>query len=298
MKTSIRKEFALGLVIFFLIIVALSILSTVQLSRLSKKTSEILKENHFSVVYAREMSEALTNINQEITRCFIINKYPDSAFIYKAFSLFDKSLHLEKNNITEVGEDKLVYAIESDYNVYRDSTVTFIKIPESVNKIIFLQKKFTDLHQQLTLLSQMNVNAIELKTNNAKVSAKNALLQVISLGTLCFLIALIVTYSFASYFNERLFQLHNGIKEIVSSNFGQRLHFDGKDEFNEIALVFNEMAEKLSEKRQNIPLSVKEDSENDTIMQDVEELRKMLARIKVIEEEASGILSKFKTPKG
>ena len=69
------------------------------------------------------------------------------------------------------------------------------------------------------------------------------------LGTLCFLIALSFTYSFASYFNERFFQLHNGIKEIVSSNYGQRLHFDGKDEFYEIALVFNEMAEKLNENK-------------------------------------------------
>jgi methyl-accepting chemotaxis protein len=142
----------------------------------------------------------------------------------------------------------------------------------------------------------MNVNAIELKTNNAKVSAKNALLQTTVLGTLCFLIALIFTYSFASYFNERLFQLHNGIKEIVSSNYGQRLHFDGRDEFYEIALVFNEMAEKLSEKRQNIPLSIKEDSENEIILQNIEELRKILARIKVIEEQTNRLISKFKTP--
>ena len=48
-------------------------------------------------------------------------------------------------------------------------------MPKSVDKIIFLQKKFTDLNQQLMLLSQMNEKAIELKTNNAKVSAKNAL---------------------------------------------------------------------------------------------------------------------------
>jgi hypothetical protein len=295
MNLSIRTKFALAFIFFFVIILALSILSILQLNSLLKKTSAILRENHVSVVYAREMSKALTDINQEITRCFIINKYPDSAFINNTFNVFDKSLHLEKNTLTEVGEDKLVSAVESGYNEYRDSAVIFMKMPKSVDRIIFLQKRFSDLNQQLTQLSQMNVNAIELKTNNAKVSAKNALLQMTILGTLCFLIALSITYSFASYLNERLFQLHNGIKEIVSSNYGQRLYFDGRDEFYEIALVFNEMAEKLSEKKQNIPLSLKEDGENEIISRDVEELRRILARLKVLEEQAGKLISKLKT---
>jgi hypothetical protein len=64
MNLSIRTKFALGLVFFFVIIVALSILSTFQLNRLSKKTSAILKENHVSVVYAREMSEKLNENRQ------------------------------------------------------------------------------------------------------------------------------------------------------------------------------------------------------------------------------------------
>ena len=58
------------------------------------------------------------------------------------------------------------------------------------------------------------------------------------LGSLCFLIAFSFIYSFAAYFNERFSQLYNGIKEIVSNNFGQRLYFEGTDEFYEISLVF------------------------------------------------------------
>ena len=45
-------------------------------------------------------------------------------------------------------------------------------------------------------------------------------------------------------------QMYNGIKQIVSSNFDQHLFFDGKDEFYEISLVFNEMAEKLKKNEQ------------------------------------------------
>ena len=54
MKTSIRsKKFTMGMVLFLVIILLLSISSAFYLNKLSGKTSAILKENHYSVVYAR-----------------------------------------------------------------------------------------------------------------------------------------------------------------------------------------------------------------------------------------------------
>ena len=38
---------------------------------------------------------------------------------------------MEKNNLTEPGEDKLVSEIETDYNEYRDSVLKYIKSPKS-----------------------------------------------------------------------------------------------------------------------------------------------------------------------
>ena len=46
------------------------------------------------------------------------------------------------------------------------------------------------------LLSQMNEKAIEEKTDDAKVSAKKATIQMTFIGTLCFLIAYGFTLSF------------------------------------------------------------------------------------------------------
>ena len=80
------------------------------------------------------------------------------------------------------------------------------------------------------------------------------------IGTLCFLIAYGFTFIFSSYFNERFFQLYNGIKEIVSSNYNQRLYLDGKDEFYEISLVFNEMADKLNENKQKMSVTLHDES--------------------------------------
>jgi two-component system, NtrC family, sensor histidine kinase KinB len=293
MKHSIRTRFTLGMIFLFIIISVLAVFSGYYLNKLSDKTSAILKENYLSVVYAREMSEGLMNINQEITTCFLTKRKPDSLKIAKELNLINKSLLSEKNNITEPGEDKLVSAIETAYIEYRDSVSTIVKSAKPVTGMLFLQNKSGDLYQQLSILSQMNGKALEVKTDDAKASSQSSLTKMTILATLCFLIGMSFTFSFAAYFNRRFFQLYNGLKEVVSSNFEQRLFFDGNDEFFEISLVVNEMAENLKKNKQKMSVTLLDDHTKDLTTKDVEELKKMLFRIKSMEEQAAALISKF-----
>ena len=290
MQLSIRSKFSVGMV-FLVVILVLSIFSAYYMNKMSKETSTILKENYLSVVYAREMAGSLTNINQEITGCFLTNRNVNNLFIQNELNIIDKSLQSEKNNITEPGEDKLVSGIETGIKEYHDSVMKFLESPQSSSNLIYLQKKFGALYRQLLLLSQMNGKAIEVKTNDTKISSQDALNQMIILATLCFIITLFYSYSFSSYSNERFSQLYKGIKKMVSSNYGERLSIDGTDEIYEISLVFNEMAEKLDEKQQK--MSVTLPSGKGDSMKDIQELKTMLSRIKNIEEQAGELISKL-----
>jgi NtrC-family two-component system sensor histidine kinase KinB len=293
MKVSIRTKFNIGILFLFVIILVLSVFSAYYLNRMSGKTSAILQENHLSVSYAREMAESLLKINQEITNSFLTGKNPDKSLVHKEMNLFGNSLQLEKSNITEVGEDQLVSGITAGFVTYSDSLAKYNKSPKSLARLVSLQDKFISLYQQLMLLSAMNEKAIEVKTREAKDSAKMALRQMTILGTLCFLFALSFTFRFATYFNERFSQLYNGIKEINASNFGQRLHFEGKDEFYDISLVFNEMAEKLNRDKPKMELTLQVESAREKSLSEIEELKMLLQRIKNIEEEANNIIARL-----
>jgi len=293
MKASIRLKFSLGIVFLFIIIALLSFFSAYFLNRLSNKTSAILKENHLSVIFARDMSENLTNINLEVTNCLLTKKTADGKFIQKQISSFEKSLAMEKNNITEAGEDKLVADIESGYAEYRDSVMKFTNEVQPSSADFNLQKKYSNLYQELVLLSRINEKAIQVKTEDAKVSAKNALKQMTILASLCFIIALSFSYSFASYFNERFYQLFNGIKELAASNYGQRLHFDGTDEFHELSLVFNKMAENLSKSNKAVEHSESQTEKKDYISKDIQDLKDLVNRLKYFEGQAEDLLSKL-----
>ena len=293
MKLSIRTKFALGMVFIFLIILILLGFSAFYLNKLSNKTGAILKENYLSVVYAREMTEGISKINQEMTTAFLEKRNPEKPMIVQQLEAIDQSLQLEKGNFTELGEDKLVAGIETVFEEYRGKIAKLSDSVLTADELLYFQKKQAFLEEQLVLLSQMNGKAIESKTDDAKVSSKNALAGMTILGSICFLIALSFIYSFASYFNERFFQLYNGIKEIVSSNYGQRLYFDGVDEFSEISVLFNQMAEKLSgeqarEEEQQLDFSKESNPEE----KDFDELKDLLARMKNIEKQAEDLLNR------
>ena len=293
MKHSIRTRFTLGMIFLFIIISVLSVFSGYYLNKLSNKTSAILKENYLSVVYARDMAEGIMNINQEITTSFLTKRNPDTLKIAKELNRINQSLISEKNNITEPGEDKLVAGIETDCTEYRDSVLIIMKSPKLAAAVLYLQNKSANLYHQLSILSQMNGKALEVKTDDAKASSQSALTKMTILATMCFLIGMSFTFSFAAYFNRRFFQLYNGLKEVVSSNFDQRLFFDGNDEFYEIAVVVNEMADKLKKNKQKMAVSLQDEALKGINPNDIEELKKMLFRLKMMEEQAAALISKF-----
>ena len=118
-------------------------------------------------------------------------------------------------------------------------------------------------------------------------------LQMTFIGTLCFLIAYGFTFIFSSYFNERFYKLYNGIKEMVSSNYSQRLYLDGNDELFEISLIFNEMAEKLNKNKQKMSENLHEDQGKDNNLNEIQELKSFLIRLKSIEEQAIELISRL-----
>ena len=295
MKISIRTKFTLGMVFFFLIIAGITILSAYHLSKLSQKTDAILKDNHFSVIFARDMAEELTVINQEITRCYANSSDIDTSLINATSASFKKSLSLEKNNITEPGEDKLASGIESGFNEYIKYIIACEGKPISSEVMNASMTKFHTLYQQTMLLSQMNEQAIILKANDTKKSAEKGLTNVTLLGTICFIITLSFTFNFASYFNGRFTKLYNGIKEIGSKNYNQRLYFEGEDEFYDISLVFNEMAQNLNENAENSNVNFQKEFEHEISLNQIQELKRILEQMQGVEERAVDLIAKLES---
>ncbi len=293
MKQSIRTRFTTGMIFLFMIILVLSVFSGYYLNKMSDKTDAILKENYLSVVYARDMTEGITYIDREIITAYFSHSDPDSLKIGRETDHIGKSLSEAKNNITEPGEEKLILGIEGDYGEFKNTLGKFHIEPISAQEIPVLQSQSAALLQKLSLLSQINGNAIESKTDAAKSYSNSALTKMTVLASLCFLIGLGFTFSFSEYFRKRFFQLYSGIKEIAANNFDRHLYFYEQDEFYEISLIFNEMADKLRGTKQKLSVNLPDDTMHDVSSDDLNELKNMLFKIKLTEEQTAALISKI-----
>jgi two-component system, NtrC family, sensor histidine kinase KinB len=295
MKTTIRnKKFTMGMILFLVIILLLCVSSAFYLNKLSDKTGKILKENHYSVVYASDMSESLSTIYHEITASLLTKREPDKNIINEESRKFRKTLDLEKKNITEIGEGNLAEDIEKAFSDFNITTGDYINpAKKQSSEFLSLERQYNRLYRDLVQIAQINEKAIEDKTNDARVTAKSALLQMSFIGAFCFLLAYGFTFSFSSYFNDRFHKLYDGIKEIRSDDYNSKLIIAGNDEVHELSVIFNEMAEKLNTKNQKMGVVLHNEPDNEQSSGYTEDLKTLLNQIRKLEDQTNQLIMRI-----
>ncbi len=91
------------------------------------------------------------------------------------------------------------------------------------------------------------MEAIGRKNITTHSRASDASTYLIIIVTVCTLVAFTFIVNFPGYIANPITQLTNSIKSIANKNYEERLYFDRRDEFEELASAFNQMAEKMDE---------------------------------------------------
>lgn len=218
---SIKSKIAAALAFMFVIILALGGLGVYYLNELSTDSQAILKDNYISLEYGSNMQKALAMLTESAKRD------PDG------LADFEDNLKKQEANITEIGEQSATTGLRREFNRLRAG----VSDPLVVTRI----------RQYLFALDDINRQAIIRKNEEAKQTAKDALLWLATVGTLCFLILFSFIINFPGYIANPVRELTRGIKQVTKRNFEERLHIHTDDEFGELAQSFNSMAEKLDE---------------------------------------------------
>ncbi|UFH55898.1 ATP-binding protein [Spirosoma sp. KNUC1025] len=213
---TIKSKIALSLVFLFGIILVLGGMSAYYLNRLSEDSQAILKDNYISLEFASNMQKALLSL-----------KDPD------ALSDFEENLKKQERNITELGEQTITYTLRREFNRLQAGSRDSLTI--------------SHIQQNLLTIDDLNRQAIVRKSETARQTADDALLWLAFVGTLCFLVVFSFVINIPSYIANPVRELTQGIRQIASRNFEERLHVRSNDEFGELARSFNSMAQKLDE---------------------------------------------------
>lgn len=213
----LKTKLTLGVGLLFLLIVLLSVIGSVYINKLKSDTEKILTANYNSLEFSKNMLLALDHIST------------DSAV---AIADFQKNNRLQEKNLTEFGEKEATQNLNLHFNSY-------LKEPNSNKEKL--------IREDLARIMSLNMKGIERKSDIAIITAGNATFWIVSLGTVCFLIAFILLFNLPQTIAEPIDQLTFSIRQIANKNYNERVHFKGSEEFSSLAESFNVMAEKLQE---------------------------------------------------
>ncbi|WP_042723174.1 ATP-binding protein [Flavobacterium sp. B17] len=213
----LKTKLTLGVGLLFLLIVLLSVMGSVYINKLKSDTEKILNANYNSIEFSKNMLLALDRIGT------------DSAV---AIQTFKKNNQLQEKNLTEFGEKEATQSLNLHFNNY-------LKHPNNEKEKL--------IREDLVKIMTLNMKGIERKSDMAIITAENATFWIVSLGTVCFLIAFVLLFNLPQTIAEPISQLTFSIRQIANKNYSERVHFKGSDEFNDLAESFNVMAEKLQE---------------------------------------------------
>ncbi len=213
----IKTKLTLGVGVLLVLIVILAVMGINQIMSLATASEQILVANYNSLDYSRNMLKTLDEIAVE----------------KDALERFERQLGAQESNITEIGEDELTESLRSHFDqlLTRPTDTLLMK----------------NIRKDLNDIMKINLAAIERKSIVAGKAADQAILWIPATGALCFIIAFILLFNLPGNIANPIQELTESIKQIASEKYSERVHFEGHNEFGELATSFNTMAKKLEE---------------------------------------------------
>ncbi len=212
---NIKAKLNLGIGVLFSLILILGIVSTAYINALKADTENILTANYNSMEYCRNMLINLEDKTDSLHKPFIDNLYK------------------QQHNITEKGEKEITDQLSNSFAEWLSNQQDSAMLPF--------------IRSSIFTLMDMNMQALQLKSEMAKHTAETATFWIALCGCICFLIAFTLLINLPATIANPIKELTESIKQIAAGNYSSRVHFETHDEFGDLALSFNTMAQKLEE---------------------------------------------------
>lgn len=253
MKISIKTKLYIGIGLLVGFVILLWISGSIFINTLAQNSGAIIQDNIRSVTYAEQMEQALSDIYAEqIERLGSSGSdlTADKGKTYRqAVQRFDSILAKQQANITEAGEQELINHLGENYQNILTSYRALVN--SNLSGIAALNQRlmpaYQRVQQSLSQLTNMNVDAIHRKNDVAQRTASNVTFYMSLIGALCSILGIAMLIRFPSYIVDPIQELIRRIKEIANRNYDQKLELHTGDEYEELAVAFNQMATKLQE---------------------------------------------------
>ena len=252
-KSSIKNKILILLGTMFFLFVLNNLWTVVNLNKLDNSINAIMKSNYNSIVAVQNMSLILERQDSlQLSYIFTKNKDYIEKF-YENKEEFYSSLKVERNNITETGEDELSKKAKENYEIYSKRFDEFLKIKNEGEMQNYYFKKifpvFEELKQNFRDLIDLNQTSMLIKKEKAAEISQQAVLSIIFLVAATTVIGFILSSFIINGIFVQFRELIEKMNKISKGDYSQRIKPLNDKELKKLAETFNKMSEELSSYR-------------------------------------------------
>jgi two-component system, NtrC family, sensor histidine kinase KinB len=219
---TLKKKLTLGLGFLFLIIFVLMIFYSLYIGTLSRDAENILKDNYKSLVFSKNMISALEDMRTAISSVVFnpADNKGTSDYHLKLFEAgrieFENNLKSENGNITEIHEREYVDTVNRDYVLYTNLCLRIVKgeggLAEYFNEY---QPAFETLRHVINKINDINMQAVERKSQMAKHDSARIINLMAGIGVFCLILAFGYFWYFPFYISNTIAYLSDRMKALL-----------------------------------------------------------------------------------
>ena len=232
---TLKKKLILLLSVLFMVIITSIGLSGYFVNRLAENSREIVNDNYRSLVYVQEMQQILDQVLMKIN---------SSASFNQEINHFKTVLDQQSANITETGEATLTDKLNLYYqDIQQHLNPSDLTAPPANNTAI--RQSIFEAKNSLNTIFKLNEKAVEMRNQKAAKAADDAILFSSLFALTAILVTIFYIFQIPNYLVKPIQEITRQMQAISNRNYKVSVNENRKDEFQEMAVVFNKMAHRL-----------------------------------------------------
>ena len=252
-----RRRIIVAMIPLFALLVVLGATGTILISQLGDKVERILRENYDSVVYMRDLNEALERIDSSFQFALAGREEQSHKQYEENWKLYQNSLVKEQHNCTLPEEQELGDRLTGLSQSYHQQGEAFFSLRGAKRDVLYFgqaeQKGLCGTFREIKTVSgeilRINQDNMEEADKTARRTARSSLIWYgVSLG--CgILLAVILVGSTIRTIVHPVRAVTESAAAIGAGNLDQVVPITSDDELGQLADTFNTMARQLREYR-------------------------------------------------
>jgi NtrC-family two-component system sensor histidine kinase KinB len=251
MLRTLRTKILIGYSITLVLVVIVFVWSFINLRELGQASDDILRENYKSILAAENMIDAIERQDSG-TLLFILGYEEEGLTQFNTNeSQFLQWLGRARDNITIVGEEKIVEDIDKSYSSYLKKFFELKSVYENNSKrvISFYHEEvlpaFMKVRDGCSHLREVNHETMFTASNRARHIAARALWSMAFIGIAAIIVGLGFSLLLSNLIAKPLKQVMDATQKVATGNYDLEIPTSSSDELGRLASEFNIMIKKL-----------------------------------------------------